>query len=139
MPAIVLAAEQSCLVHPALCTTKPVVKLLLYATVVLQRPHLHSQCQSIAQGYSFCELWQATLTLLLVATHTSRHAELVLLHIEAHLVSMDVLDLIAATQLPQFFSRLFTSEPHSAWHSTKQWMCSCTFLTSASSKATSLH
>ena len=54
------------------------------------------------------------LTVLLIATYTSRHARLVLFHMKAHLVSMVVLDLIAATQLPQFFSRLFTSEPHSA-------------------------
>jgi len=67
------------------------------------------------------------MTILLVATHTSRHVGLFLFHMKAHLVSMDVLDLIAATQLPQFFSRLFTSDSHSAWHRTKQLMCGCTF------------
>ncbi len=50
MPAVVLAAEQSCLVHPALCTRKSVVKLLPYDTAVLQKPQPHSQSQVLAQG-----------------------------------------------------------------------------------------
>jgi len=95
------------------------------------RNHSCTQNLRYSSGCSLCELWQASLDNAAGCTAHQQACRTCFVSnvkcLKAHLASMDVLDLTAATQLPQFFSRLFISEPHSAWHCTKQWMCSCTF------------